>query len=47
MAGLVPAINVFLFNSITKQDVDAGDKRGHDEPRVQRMAQFAFAQDLV
>jgi hypothetical protein len=30
MAGLVPAIHVFL--EIQKRDVDARDKRGHDEP---------------
>jgi hypothetical protein len=28
MAGLVPAIHVFIAQ---KQDVDARDKRGHDE----------------
>jgi hypothetical protein len=28
MAGLVPAIHVFISK---KQDVDARDKRGHDE----------------
>ena len=31
MAGLVPAIYVF---DNTDQDVDARDKRGHDEARV-------------
>jgi hypothetical protein len=30
MAGLVPAIHVLLA---TKKDVDARDKRGHDELR--------------
>jgi len=30
MAGLVPAIHVFL--AMRPQDVDARDKRGHDEP---------------
>jgi hypothetical protein len=30
MAGLVPAIHVFLFLQ-SKQDVDARDKPGHDE----------------
>jgi hypothetical protein len=29
MAGLVPAIHVFVL--VTPQDVDARDKRGHDE----------------
>jgi hypothetical protein len=29
MAGLVPAIHVLLFSA--KKDVDARDKRGHDE----------------
>ena len=29
MAGLVPAIHVFL--AVRIQDVDARDKRGHDE----------------
>jgi hypothetical protein len=32
MAGLVPAIHVFVVK--TSQDVDARDKRGHDELRV-------------
>jgi hypothetical protein len=32
MAGLVPAIHV--FDSTTFQDVDARDKRGHDESSV-------------
>jgi hypothetical protein len=32
MAGLVPAIHVLL--SVLKEDVDARDKRGHDEERV-------------
>jgi hypothetical protein len=32
MAGLVPAIYVFLFYD--DQDVDARDKRGHDEERI-------------
>jgi hypothetical protein len=31
MAGLVPAIHVFLFRRARKQDVDARDKRGHDD----------------
>jgi hypothetical protein len=30
MAGLVPAIHVFLQGDSTKQDVDARDERGHD-----------------
>ncbi len=30
MAGLVPAIHAFLARS-PKEDVDARDKRGHDE----------------
>jgi hypothetical protein len=30
MAGLVPAIHVFLLR-IVVQDMDARDKRGHDE----------------
>ncbi len=29
MAGLVPAIHVFLFS--VKEGVDARDKRGHDD----------------
>jgi hypothetical protein len=29
MDGLVPAIHVFV--SVSKKDVDARDKRGHDE----------------
>jgi hypothetical protein len=32
MAGLVPAIHV--FSSALKEDVDARDKRGHDEESV-------------
>jgi hypothetical protein len=28
MAGLVPAIQVFSY--VSRVDVDAGDKRGHD-----------------
>ena len=32
MAGLVPAIHVFYV--VSKQDVDARDKRGHDEDLV-------------
>jgi hypothetical protein len=32
MAGLVPAIHVFLARSV--KDVDARDKRGHDEINV-------------
>jgi hypothetical protein len=31
MAGLVPAIHVFLCRRARKQDVDARDKRGHDD----------------
>jgi hypothetical protein len=33
MAGLVPAIHVFLTNASKKKDVDARDKPGHDEWR--------------
>jgi hypothetical protein len=34
MAGLVPAIHVFLLTFIAgKKDVDARDKRGHDGAR--------------
>jgi hypothetical protein len=33
MVGLVPAIHVFDF-SRGVQDVDARDKRGHDEPSL-------------
>ena len=36
MAGLVPAIHVLLAVK-TKKDVDARDKRGHDESRVLQM----------
>ena len=32
MAGLVPAIHV--FRSVVKEDVDARDKRGHDEVKL-------------
>jgi hypothetical protein len=35
MAGLVPAIHVLVI--LTKKDVDARDKRGHDESRVLRL----------
>jgi hypothetical protein len=31
MAGLVPAIHVFGVPSNEKKDVDARDKRGHDD----------------
>jgi hypothetical protein len=31
MAGLVPAIHVFLCRRARKQDVDVRDKRGHDD----------------
>jgi hypothetical protein len=31
MAGLVPAIRVFSSRQIDKEDVDARDKRGHDD----------------
>jgi hypothetical protein len=31
MAGLVPAIHVFLLQHSNKKDVDARDERGHDE----------------
>jgi hypothetical protein len=31
MAGLDPAIHVFFALSVDKEDVDARDKRGHDE----------------
>jgi hypothetical protein len=31
MAGLVPAIHAFTSG---KKDMDARDKRGHDEPKV-------------
>ena len=34
MAGLVPAIHV--FDTMTKQDVDARDKPGHDEKSENR-----------
>src|SRR3954447_11606783 len=34
--GIVPAITSCLLKA--KKDVDARDKRGHDEPRVLRMA---------
>jgi hypothetical protein len=34
MAGLVPAIHVFGLDA-TLKDVDARDKRGHDETRSQ------------
>jgi len=34
MAGLVPAIHVLA--SARKKDVDARDKRGHDESNIER-----------
>ena len=37
MAGLVPAIHV--FDRMCKKDVDARDKRGHDEAEI---AQFGI-----
>jgi len=36
MAGLVPAIYAFLVN-LSKKDVDARDKRGHDSGEVVRL----------
>jgi hypothetical protein len=33
MAGLVPAIHAFLGSAAARKDVDARDKRGHDEWR--------------
>jgi hypothetical protein len=35
MAGLVPATHVFLHRE--KQDVDAHDKRGHDESKAAQL----------
>jgi hypothetical protein len=35
MAGLVPAIHVFVFDAAFSQDVDARDKRGHDDSITQ------------
>jgi hypothetical protein len=43
MAGLVPAIHVF---SNQMKDVDARDKRGHDEPPVPASPKFADHIDL-
>jgi hypothetical protein len=37
MAGLVPAIHALLAAIRGKKDVDARDKRGHDESNNQRM----------
>jgi hypothetical protein len=31
MAGLVPAIHVLLLSTMWSKDVDARDKRGHDD----------------
>jgi len=31
MAGLVPAIHALLDEAASKKDVDARDKRGHDD----------------
>jgi len=36
MAGLDPAIHVFCRSE--KKDVDARDKRGHDEMKAKRLA---------
>jgi hypothetical protein len=33
MAGLVPAIHVFLVEFLRKKDVDARHKAGHDEAK--------------
>jgi hypothetical protein len=41
MAGLVPAIHVLLYQR--KKDVDARDKRGHDEWIVLRTVQRPHA----
>jgi hypothetical protein len=38
MAGLVPAIHVLLTET-RKKDVDARDKRGHDESNNMRLGQ--------
>ena len=35
MAGLGPAI--YVFDGTGKKDVDARDKRGHDEPNVAQL----------
>jgi hypothetical protein len=43
MAGLVPAIHVF---PATRQDVDARDKRGHDEQQRSVYPRFAAASAL-
>jgi hypothetical protein len=39
MAGLVPAIHDFWF----ELDVDARDKRGHDESNIRQCADYRFA----
>jgi len=36
MAGLVPAIHVFLFLKRSKEDVDARHKAGHDDGESRR-----------
>jgi hypothetical protein len=37
MAGLVPAVHVFLGGDAGKQDVDARHKAGHDESEQDRL----------
>jgi hypothetical protein len=39
MAGLVPAIHVLLAGAqLSEKDVDARDKRGHDEEELSELA---------
>jgi hypothetical protein len=45
MAGLVPAIYVLLLKC-RKKDVDARDKRGHDNREVIDSSEHALARDL-
>jgi hypothetical protein len=45
MAGLVPAIHVFV--TLTKQDVDARDRRGHDESNNPRFGISAAFLDYL
>ena len=51
MAGLVPAIHVFLCRA-GKQDVDARDKRGHDDGEADQFERkytgvMAFGEQLL
>jgi hypothetical protein len=47
MAGLVPAIHVFLASGAQKKDVDARHKAGHDEGVLRGEGEEALAATLT